>query len=705
MRPIILVLVLAACQEAAPSDPARPASAAGEVAPADTAAPQDLDGDGYDVAAGDCDDTDPDIHPGAEEICDGAADEDCDGAVDEGDAAGAPTWYIDGDGDSWGQAVGAFTACAPPAGVVAVAGDCDDADPLAYPGAPETCDGVDSDCDGVGDMRDTDATGTAWRDADGDGWGDPAASVEGGCALPEGYVGVAGDCDDGDAATWPGAPEACDGVPNDCDDPGGDEEGAVSLDGAAAEGLEAALAGARDGSEILLCPGLHVGAFEVSADVTLRGRDGAAVTTIEGDGSGSALFLDGAALTIEGITVLGGSGSSSPSTSGYVVGGGISAIEGGPLVAVDCAFWEGRAELGGCVMGSPAGDTFRGVTFEGCYANSAGGGLFLLGGEVEGATFSGNEAWYSGGAVFSELGAVSYTDVTFEGNRSDWYGAAVGVNRGMITMRSVTFDANEGDHIGAIYATAASLDVAAARFTDNQATYGPAILTEFTDVTLEDLYVTGSRASYAPIVIERGSLQARELEIVGNAIRSYGGALELTSTTADIADALFHDNGAPSYGGGVVCAGSALSMTDVEILDSEASSYGGAIRADGCDMTLTRARLEGNHSGTWGGALSLTGSALWMVDSSLADNTCDYYGGAIDASDSDIWIEGGQVVRSSDPSRGAIYMHGTTLEVTSADFGEGADDNSPSDISIGYGEDTYDYGARATFRCDDAGCE
>jgi hypothetical protein len=43
--------------------------------------PDDADGDGYRPEDGDCDDTDPAVHPGAEEICN-AIDDDCDGVTD-----------------------------------------------------------------------------------------------------------------------------------------------------------------------------------------------------------------------------------------------------------------------------------------------------------------------------------------------------------------------------------------------------------------------------------------------------------------------------------------------------------------------------------------------------------------------------------------------------------------------------------------------
>lgn len=56
---------------------------------------------------------------------------------------------------------------------------------------------------------------TWYRDLDGDGHGDPMASVES-CDPVEGFVMSADDCDDGCDACHPGATEVCDGRDNDC---------------------------------------------------------------------------------------------------------------------------------------------------------------------------------------------------------------------------------------------------------------------------------------------------------------------------------------------------------------------------------------------------------------------------------------------------------------------------------------------------------
>ncbi|MFK7928048.1 MAG: MopE-related protein [Myxococcota bacterium] len=108
----------------------------------------DLDGDGFD-APEDCNDADPTIHPGRGEICDGV-DNDCDGQADEA-ASDATPQFRDDDGDGIGTGSGIYRCDEPGPGWSDTRGDCDDDDPSIFPGAVETCDQVDQDCDGEAD--------------------------------------------------------------------------------------------------------------------------------------------------------------------------------------------------------------------------------------------------------------------------------------------------------------------------------------------------------------------------------------------------------------------------------------------------------------------------------------------------------------------------------------------------------------------------
>jgi len=77
-------------------------------------------------------------------------DDDCDGLVDELAEPAMALWYPDLDGDGFGDPSASVEACAPPTHHIAVADDCDDADPMVHPEAWDPVgDGVDQDCDGA----------------------------------------------------------------------------------------------------------------------------------------------------------------------------------------------------------------------------------------------------------------------------------------------------------------------------------------------------------------------------------------------------------------------------------------------------------------------------------------------------------------------------------------------------------------------------
>ena len=168
-----------------------------------TSGTTDADLDGY-PAGEDCDDNDAAVHPGADELCNGA-DDDCDDDIDE-DAVDPTSWYADADGD--GVGVGEATlACDAPEGMAAEDGDCDDEDAYRYPGADEVCDGLDNDCD--------EALGADEVDADSDGW--VACDLAEWGWLGEGAPTGGGDCDDTLTKVHPDAEEVCDALDDDCD--------------------------------------------------------------------------------------------------------------------------------------------------------------------------------------------------------------------------------------------------------------------------------------------------------------------------------------------------------------------------------------------------------------------------------------------------------------------------------------------------------
>ena len=84
-------------------------------------------------------------------------------------------------------------------------GDCDDTNSSIYPGAPDTADGLDNDCDGLLDEGSPDADDDA-----------------------DGFTDLEGDCNDGDTGISPGAEELLNGIDDNCD--GRTDEGTDAFD-------------------------------------------------------------------------------------------------------------------------------------------------------------------------------------------------------------------------------------------------------------------------------------------------------------------------------------------------------------------------------------------------------------------------------------------------------------------------------------------
>ena len=167
--------------------------------------------EGWSENASDCEDTNPLIHPNADEVCDGI-DNDCDELVDmDDDSVDTSTgnvFYQDFDEDGFGSDDVFIQACNVPTGFVSNNNDCDDTASLVNPGASEICDELDNDCDFLIDDQDPTLDSTTgiqyFVDADGDGFG--GTSTTGFCSPPlYGYSTNSDDCDDSQNYTYPGA--------------------------------------------------------------------------------------------------------------------------------------------------------------------------------------------------------------------------------------------------------------------------------------------------------------------------------------------------------------------------------------------------------------------------------------------------------------------------------------------------------------------
>ncbi len=175
----------------------------------------DADADGF-AACKECDDASASVNPDGIETCNDI-DDNCDGTTDEG-ATDATDWYLDSDGDGYGDLAMPTTECNAPEGYVADGTDCNDTDPAVNPGATEVCDALDTDEDCNGSADDADAgvdpssLGTWYMDADLDGYGDDANSTAS-CDAGTNWVADNTDCDDSDPSFHPGADES------DCTDP------------------------------------------------------------------------------------------------------------------------------------------------------------------------------------------------------------------------------------------------------------------------------------------------------------------------------------------------------------------------------------------------------------------------------------------------------------------------------------------------------
>lgn len=441
---------------------------------------------GYVADNQDCDDARAASNPAATEYCNGY-DDDCDEIVDEDSAVDASTWYLDADSDGYGNSAVSDVECSAPAGYGADATDCDDGDATSHPGGTEVCDGADNDCNGTIDDNPTDGI-TYYADSDSDGFGDPTNTTSE-CSLPSGYAENMYDCDDFDN----GEPKVADVF-----------LGSGSGTGSLARPYDQIQDAIDDAYE---CVVVYSGTYNEQIDLGDRsidvwGVEGSDVTQIDAalptctyanpTACGAAVVIasnSGAAPTIHGFSITGGSGYQTSSTTSTTCadssashsgsstctvttynycGGGIYVYGDDPvfddlsietnLLPVFDQHSVGSFEQywlyseGGGVCGLDANITMTNVVIAKNYADQ-GGGVYASAGsiiEIDGGNVSENDASDGGGFNISN-GTAEITNAIVSCNTADTDGGGVYMeSSGTADFENASFYGNTSDTSGSL---------------------------------------------------------------------------------------------------------------------------------------------------------------------------------------------------------------------------------------------------------------
>ncbi len=220
---------------------------------------------------------------------------------------------------------------------------------------------------------------------------------------------------------------------------------------------------------INVAAGSYAENVQINRSVTIRG-DGQDTTIVDGTHTDRVFTITSGTVTIKGVTITNGVGSSSPFSGGGILiqgttlsvenstlsgnsadlgGGGIMNI-GGTLSVSNSRFSEnsGGGGSGGGISNNFGTLSVKNSTFSANSANN-GGGITNSGTMgVSNSTFSGNSAGQRGGGIRNG-GTLSVRNSTLSGNSAGFSGGGID-NSGAMTLTRVTFANNQPDDCAGI---------------------------------------------------------------------------------------------------------------------------------------------------------------------------------------------------------------------------------------------------------------
>jgi predicted outer membrane repeat protein len=633
-------------------------------------------------------------------------------------------WFLDADGDGWGDAPTALWGCEAPGDHVPLAGDCDDQDAAVHPAADEVCDGLDNDCDALADELDDSldlaSAVTSYVDADGDGFGTELDAVTR-CEPVEGRVLVAGDCDEGDRDVNPSASEVCDGVDNDCDGQVDDSDADLDLSTATAWYADLDQDGHGDPDDaIWVCEeprwrvasghdcddssdAVHPDAPELCDGWVDEDCDGeidelGALGQLElyvdadGDGFGAAPSLGWACFASPGHALMGGD---CDDAVAEVHPGALDTCDG---VDHDCTGDEaGVISAEGEVFATLAEAVASGTGWVDVCPGTYGVELVLNTGLTLNAPYGPDLTVLKGLGSSSLIQVLDWVALTVDGftltggvgSESPFFAGSAGgaiqaAEGGPLTVRNCVIEGNTADHGGGILGNYGSLYwlwggdlIEDTVLRDNVALEGGAAY--LYKGTLRNTALEGNSASEgAGVFVTWGEVALVDVTASGNVAGLYGGAVHSEDALIEIDGGRFEANEA--FVGGAIHGDVLVDIVGATLAANTANT-GGAVAMRSGTLTSLDTVFEGNVATFSGSAISMEyGESVNLTSGEVRDNRSDGLGAVVSHS-TDVVLDGVVVAGNTAGSVGAgLYVVGAevalvemTLSNNAAeDFGGGA---------------------------------